>query len=86
MKHDQRPTKDDVNRLIRGRPSLNRVGSRGVSHRLRLHERKKLEVAKERGFLSITPSTRDALINSWYMWCQATGIPFRVSDREGDSV
>jgi hypothetical protein len=83
MKRDQRPTIDDVARLITGRPSPNRVGGRGVSHRLRLHERKKLEVAKERGVLTVLPSTRDALVNAWFMWCQATNTPFQVEERDG---
>jgi|LakMenE01Jun11ns_1017448.scaffolds.fasta_scaffold7750293_1 hypothetical protein len=85
MKHDQRPTIDDVARLVKGRSSPNRVGSRGVSHRLRLHERTKLEVAKTRGFLAVVPSTRDALLNAWFMWCQATDTPFRIEARDREA-
>lgn len=86
MKQYQGPTIDDVARLTRGRPSLNKVGSRGVSHRLRLHELKKLDVAKQRGVLTVLPSTRDALINAWFMWCQATGTPYQVEERGACSI
>ena len=77
------PTKDDVARLSRGKASRNKVGSRATSHRLRADELKKLEVAKERGYLVTTPTTRDALMNTWYLWCEATGIPFKVERRGG---
>ena len=79
-----KPTKDDVARLSRGRATRNKVGSRATSHRLRLDELKKLEVAKERGFLVVTPTTRDALKNTWYLWCEATGIPFELRERGAD--
>jgi hypothetical protein len=68
-------TKDDVARLIRGKPSINRVGSRSVSHRLRADELTKLEVAILRGYLLVNGVTRDALKNSWYLTCQANEQP-----------
>lgn len=78
MKNSAKPTKDDVARLIRGRPSLNKVGSRAVSHRLRVYELEKLQLAKERGYLTVGGSTRQALLNAWFLWCEATDTPYRI--------
>ena len=75
------PTKDDVSRLTKGKPTESRVGSREVSHRLRLDERKKLDVAIERGFLTVTITTRAALKNCWFLWCQANKIPCAIIER-----
>ncbi len=71
----EKATKDDVARLIRGRASINRVGSRSVSHRLRADEITKLEVANSRGYLLVNGVTRPALLNSWYLTCQAERKP-----------
>jgi hypothetical protein len=68
-----RVSKDDVARLIRGRPSRGRVGSRQIRHRLRQDELERLEVARSRGFLLLTKSSRAALRNSWYLDCLARG-------------
>ena len=67
MKSSTSPTIDDVARLIRGKRSKNRVGSRQIRHRLRQDEIQRLSVARERGFLLITSSTRDALRNAWHL-------------------
>lgn len=71
MSSRQRVSKDDVERLIRGRPSPGRVGSRQIRHRLRQDELERLEVARSRGFLLVTKSSRTALRNSWYLDCLA---------------
>jgi hypothetical protein len=67
MGNEQKPTKDDVARLIQGKPSKRRVGSRQIRHRLRNDELARLEVARSRGYLTITPSTRAALQNAWHL-------------------
>lgn len=67
MKQELSVTKDDVARLTRGKPSKNRCGSRQIRHRLRLDELERLSVARSRGYLLITPSTRSALKNAWYL-------------------
>jgi hypothetical protein len=64
-------TKDDVARLTRGRPSKSRCGSRQIRHRLRLDELERLSVARSRGYLLVTASTRTALRNAWYLDCVA---------------
>ena len=61
------PTKDDVARLVRGKPSKGRVGSRQIRHRLRQDELERLAVARSRGYLTVTPTTRSALQNAWHM-------------------
>jgi hypothetical protein len=71
----QRVSPDDVEKLIRGKASVSRSGSRNIRHRLRQDEVKRLVVARERGFLLLTNSTRVALYNSWYLDCQARGRP-----------
>lgn len=75
MNRDPSPTKDDVARLIRGKPSKGRVGSRKIRHRLRKDELERLAVARSRGYLTVTPSTRDALRNAWHMDRLATLKP-----------
>jgi hypothetical protein len=72
-KHDI--SKDDVARLVRGRRSKNRVGSRQIRHRLRQDELERLAIARERGYLLLTPSTRTALENAWHLDCLATRRP-----------
>lgn len=84
MTHDTRNemiTPDDVQRLIHGKPSKNRVGSRQVRHRLRQDELERLKVARNRGFLLVTKSTRAALQNSWHLDCQARAVPCVVVER-----
>ncbi len=68
-------SKDDVAKLTRGEPSKSRAGSRQVRHRLRLDEQERLIIARTRGFLLLTPRTRTALRNSWWLDCQANNRP-----------
>ena len=75
MKEEQTITKDDVARLTRGKASRNRCGSRQMRHRLRLDELERLAVARSRGYLLLTPSTRTALRNAWYLDCVARSKP-----------
>lgn len=77
MKRERAVTKDDVARLIRGRPSRSRVGSRQIRHRLRLNELEQLSIARSRGYLLVNPSTRTALKNAWYLDCVACSRPCR---------
>jgi hypothetical protein len=74
---DRNPTlsPDDVEKLIRGKPSKSRAGSRQIRHRLRQDELKRLSIARERGFLLLTSSTRTALRNSWWLDCDARNVP-----------
>jgi hypothetical protein len=67
MNKDRQPSKDDIARLIRGKPSTGRVGSRHIRHRLRNDEMRRLSVARSRGFLTITTTTRAALKNAWHL-------------------
>jgi hypothetical protein len=67
MSKEPKPTKDDVARLIQGKPSKRRVGSRQIRHRLRNDELARLLVARSRGYLTVTPTTRAALQNAWHL-------------------
>jgi len=78
----KKPTKDDVARLVKGKPSLNKVGSRKVSHRLRQHELEKLKLAENRGYLLVDAKTREALKNAWHLLCEAKNIDYVVRDRK----
>ena len=84
MKREHVPTIDDVARLIRGKRSQNRVGSRQIRHRLRHDEIERLGVARRRGFLLITPGTRNALRNAWYLDCRARNRPCLFVERAND--
>jgi len=97
MNKEQRPTKDDVARLPRGKPSKGRIGSRQIRHRLRNDELQRLTVARTRGYLTITPSTRAALKNAWHLdrlavlqpcvFVQHTEVGYAVSgERNGASI
>lgn len=67
MSTEPKPTKDDVARLIRGKPSKGRIGSRQIRHRLRNDELDRLTIARSRGYLTVTPTTRAALQNAWHL-------------------
>jgi hypothetical protein len=75
MAEKQHVSKDDVARLVRGKPSKHRVGSRQIRHRLRQDELERLAIARERGYLLVTPSTRTALENAWHLDCLANKRP-----------
>lgn len=75
MNSDSSPTRDDVARLVRGKRSKNRVGSRQIRHRLRQDELRRLTVARTRGFLIVTSTTRNALRNAWHLDCRARQRP-----------
>ncbi len=83
-KIDPRATKDDVARLIRGKPSKGKVGSRQVRHRLRLDEIERLEIARSRGYLLITSTTRKALQNAWFLDCDARDTACVFAERVED--
>jgi hypothetical protein len=74
-------SKDDVARLVRGKRSKNRVGSRQIRHRLRQDELDRLAIARERGYLLLTPTTRTALKNAWHLDCEAHERPFVCAER-----
>lgn len=74
-------SKDDVARLTRGKRSKNRVGSRQIRHRLRQDELERLAIARERGYLLLTRSTRTALQNAWHLDCLANKRPFACVER-----
>ena len=81
MSKNQTVSPDDVERLIRGKPSKSRAGSRQIRHRLRQDELQRLSVARERGFLLLTSSTRTALRNAWWLDCQARTAPCLYAER-----
>lgn len=67
-----RPTKDDVERLSRGKPTRARIGNRRIGHRLTQKERLLLEAAKRQGFLKIpVTGIRPNVVNVYRLWCAA---------------
>jgi hypothetical protein len=73
MKPQPRLSKDDVEKLSRGKASRSKAGSRGVGHRLTEKERALFEAAKKQGFLKIpVTGARENVRNVYQKWCQAT--------------
>lgn len=76
MSPEKRPLRDDVERLSRGEPTRQRIGSRGVPHRLTQRERILFETAKKNGFLKIPASgVRQNVVHIYRLWCDASKIP-----------
>lgn len=74
MKQVPRLSRDDVEKLSRGKASRSKAGSRGVAHRLTERERALFESAKKNGFLKIPLSgARENVRNVYRKWCEATG-------------
>jgi hypothetical protein len=76
MPSEKRPLREDVERLSRGAPTRQRIGSRGIPHRLTQRERILFEVAKKNGFLKIPASgVRQNVIHIYRLWCEASKLP-----------
>jgi hypothetical protein len=76
MPPEKRPLRDDVERLSRGDPTRQRIGSRGIPHRLTQRERILFEAAKKRGFLKLPASgVRQNLVRIYRLWCEASKLP-----------
>ncbi len=68
------PSKDDVQKLSRGKPTRARIGNRSIGHRLTQKERILFEAAKRHGFLKLPVSgARDNVVNIYRLWCQSEG-------------
>lgn len=65
-------TKDDVEKLSRGKSTKSKSGSRAVPHRLTKDEREEFERAKKRGVLKPKRWHRENLINIWEKWQDTT--------------
>jgi hypothetical protein len=77
-----KPTKDDVDRLSRGKPTRSKSGSRQIPHRLTKKERFLFAAAQRQGFLKVPLSgIRPNLLNVYQLWCEAVGKEFIVVDR-----
>ncbi len=69
-----KPTKDDVERLSRGKSTRSKIGSRQISHRLTQKERILFEAAQRQGFLKIpVAGIRPNVLNIYKLWCDAEG-------------
>ena len=76
-----RPTKDDVERLSRGKSTRSRVGSRQIPHRLTCKERILFEAAQRQGFLKVPMAGIGSNVLSIYkLWCDAEGVEYIVVD------
>jgi len=76
MPSERRPLRDDVERLSRGDSTRQRIGSRGIPHRLTQRERILFEAAKKKGFLKLPASgVRQNLVNIYRLWCEASNRP-----------
>ena len=80
-------TRDDVEKLSRGKASRSKTGSRGVGHRLTVRERAHFEAAKKQGFLKI-PATgiRENVRNVYEKWCAVTGETAVILEPEDHST
>jgi hypothetical protein len=78
----RRPDLADVERLTRGEAAKRRgTGSRDVPHRLNQPERAAWDLAKQRGFVTLSGTgyrrerKGSPLANSWRMYCDALAVP-----------
>jgi hypothetical protein len=76
-----KPTKDDVERLSRGKTTRAKIGSRQIPHRLTQKERILFEAAQRQGFLKIpVAGIRPNVLNIYKLWCDAEGNDYIVVD------
>lgn len=76
-----KPTKDDVERLSRGKTTRAKIGSRQIPHRLTQKERILFEAAQRQGFLKIpVAGIRPNVLNIYKLWCDAEGKDYIVVD------
>ena len=76
-----KPTKDDVERLSRGKSTRARIGSRQIPHRLTQKERILFEAAQRQGFLKVpVAGIRPNVLNIYKLWCDAEGKDCIVVD------
>ena len=69
-----KPTKDDVERLSRGKPTRSRIVSRQIPHRLTQKERILFGAAQRQGFLKVpVAGIRPNVLNIYKLWCDAEG-------------
>ncbi len=79
MASEKRILHDDVERLSRGEPTRQRIGSRGVPHRLTQRERILFDAAKKNGFLKIPASgIRQNVVQIYRLWCDASNVPCKI--------
>lgn len=73
----QMSTKDDVERLSRGRPTRSKIGSRNIGHRLTQKERHLFVAACRQGYLKIpVTGIRPNVLNVYRLWCAVEGRAF----------
>jgi hypothetical protein len=76
-----KPTKDDIERLSRGKPTRSKTGSRQIPHRLTQKERILFEAAQRQGFLKIPAAgIRPNVLNIYKLWCEANSKDCIVVD------
>jgi len=77
-----KPTKDDVERLSRGKSTRSKIGSRQIPHRLTQKERILFEAAQRQGFLKVpVAGIRPNVLNIYKLWCDAEGKEYIVINR-----
>lgn len=85
----KRISKDDVEKLSKGKPTAKRHGSRNTPHRLTEKERILFEAAKRQGFLKIpVTGARQNLVNIYLKWCEAVKkkVDIRVPEHLDESA
>ncbi|GMI27588.1 hypothetical protein TeGR_g1234 [Tetraparma gracilis] len=71
----------DVLRLSHGQPTSSKLGSRGIPHRLNQAESKQFELARSKGYLTLTGSGHrrsragSPLSNIFRLYCDASNLP-----------
>lgn len=77
-------TRDEVLKLTKGKATRSKIGSRAVPHRLTISERKKFEVAIQRGFLISKESDRENIKNCFIDYKRAEGFDPIVIENNND--
>lgn len=75
-----------IENLTKGKKSGANIGSRGVPHRLNLHEQKQFNIAIKRRFMTLAYDSRPNLRNIWLKYAEVKQWPTLVVHRLQDGT
>ena len=73
---------EHIDRLIRGKASGLKIGSRNVGHHLNDHELELYQRSLKKGFLELDARARENLWNVWEKVCEVKGWQFYVLEKD----
>ena len=81
-KFDPKMRIEHIDRLIRGKPSGLKIGSRNVGHHLNDHELELYRRSLKKGYLELDVRARENLWNVWEKVCEVKKWPFYVLEKD----